>query len=139
MTQTNTHQAVLSPIETLLYVQRVEELLSAPRINHQTGEVTHPNSWVQNREAIDHLSNTCSPKSDLAVAYCMIGAARAVTPDLPSYQYVLSIINAANPTVIQHASGKNGGIPSVNDHAQSFSSVIRMLQKTQRFITNHLI
>lgn len=130
---------VLSPNETLMYVQRVEELLSAPRIDHRTHTVTHRHSWIQNFEAVqvDHVS--CDPKSDLAVAYCMIGAARAVTPDDESYRYVISIINAANPTVVSHASGKQGGIPNVNDSLQSFENVIKMLQKTQTFIQRHLV
>lgn len=129
---------VLSPIETSMYVQRVEELLSAPRIDHRTGEVTHPNSWVQNREAIQADGHSCDPKSDLAVAYCMIGAVRAITPETESYKYVISIINAANPNVIHAASGKQGGIPNVNDRATSFEHVIKMLQKTQTFIERHL-
>lgn len=130
---------VLSSLETLTYIQRVEELLSAPRIDHRTGEVTHPHSWIQNREAITHDQQSCDPKSDLACAYCMIGAVRAVTPDEESYKYVISIINAANPTVIRAASGKQGGIPNVNDRATSFERVIKMLQKTQTFIQRHLV
>lgn len=137
MTQTTT--PVLSPNETLTYTQRVEELLSAPRIDYRTGEVTHPHSWIQGREATDQTNQSCDPKSDLAVAYCMIGAVKAVTPDLESYRYVISIINAANPTIISHASSKQGGIPSVNDFdSTSFERVIKMLQKTQTFIQRHL-
>lgn len=137
MTQTTT--PVLSPNETLTYTQCVEELLSAPRIDYRTGEVTHPHSWIQGREATDQINQSCDPKSDLAVAYCMIGAVRAITPDDDSYKYVISIINAANPTVISHAHGHQGGIPSVNDSdPMSFERVIKMLQKTQIFIERHL-
>lgn len=136
MTQT---QPILSPIETLTYVQRVEELLSAPRINHRTGEVTHPHSWIRNKEAITVYSESCDPKSDLAVAYCMIGAVRAVTPDDDSYKYVISVINVANPTVVSHADGLQGGIPNVNDRITSFQQVVKMLQKTQTFIQRHFI
>lgn len=128
---------VIPPQTTYDYLGRVIELLNAPRRN-TSGRITHDHSWIQHAEAIDQASNHCSPKSDLAVAYCTIGAVRAITlyDDQPdeAYKYVCSIIDAANPQVVVNAHGLQGGIPRVND-SHEFQRVINMLRKAQLLVS----
>lgn len=120
-------QPVVSPQDTLVYLSRALELLSSPRYDkHQ--QIISSHSWIQNTLAIDALNNHVSPKSDLAVAYCVLGAVEAVTPTSEAATYVNSIIDMANPNVIS-----KGSIPGVND-SSSFSNVQRMLTKAMRFV-----
>jgi len=133
-------QPVLPPTITDEYLNRVIELLSAPRRDSQ-GRITHDHSWIRHAEAIDANGNHCSPKSDLAVAYCTIGAVRAVTLYDPNpeqaYKYVLSIIDAANPEVVANANPYTGGIPHVND-SHEFQRVIKMLNKAKTLVARWL-
>lgn len=117
------------------YLDRAEQLLRAPNSSH-----SKPNSWVQNSLAVDHEGRSCEPHSDLAVAYCEIGAVKAVThydnnPDA-AYSYVVSVLHAANPMAISKITGANnmGGIPCVNDSATSFDTIIKMFQRAKLWV-----
>lgn len=119
---------VVSPSETYTYLDRALQLLRAPRYDkHQ--QIINDNSWIRNTLAIDANSNHVDPKSDLAVAYCTLGAVKAVTPTPEAAVYVNSIIDMANPNVISHDS-----IPNVNDRSNSFTHVERMFLKAMRLV-----
>lgn len=133
-TQTTTNTPALPLIDVYTYLDRAEALLRAP--SHH-----NPNhSWIQGSLAIDHEGNSCEPESDLAVAYCEIGAVKAVTFYAPNpeqaYQYVVSVLHAANPRAIKaiHYSDKMGGIPTINDDATSFDSIIKMFQRAKLWV-----
>lgn len=126
---------VVAPQDTYEYLRRALQLLEAPRAGNPQAPC---NSWIKGREAVDINGNSCSPESDLAVAYCEIGAVRAVThyaSDDPvvraaTYNYVLSILQAANPMAINA-----GSVPSVNDNPDTeFSRVQRMFHKAMAFV-----
>lgn len=126
-----TNAPVITPTETYDYLSRALTLLRAPRYDrHQ--QIINSHSWIQNTLAIDANNNHCDPKSDLAVAYCTLGAVQAVTPTPEAAVYVNSIIDMANPNVISHDS-----IPNVNDRSQ-FSSVERMFMKAMRLVEKWL-
>ena len=121
--------AVCSPQETYDYLTRALQLLEAPRYNTKM-EVIANNSWVQNTLAIQADGVHCDPRSDLAVAYCTLGAIQAVTPDDRIATYVNSIIDMANPSIVA-----SGSIPNVNDHARSFERVQRLFHRAQELVT----
>lgn len=137
-TQTQTtNQPALPLIDVYTYLDRAEQLLRAP--SHHNGYQNN-HSWIQGCLAIDHEGLLCAPESDLAVAYCEIGAVKAVTFYAPNpeqaYQYVVSVLHAANPRAIKaiHYSDKMGGIPTINDHATSFDTIIKMFQRAKLWV-----
>lgn len=71
-----TNTPVVSPLETYDYLSRALTLLRAPRYDKHM-QIINSHSWIQNTLAIDALSQPCDPKSDLAVAYCTLGAVQA--------------------------------------------------------------
>lgn len=126
---TKINTPVVSPTETYTYLDRALQLLRAPRYDNHNQQLPNSNSWIRNTLAIDANSNHVDPKSDLAVAYCTLGAVKAVTPDDKTANYVNSIIDMANPNVISHDS-----IPNVNDRSSTFESVERMFLKAMRLV-----
>lgn len=124
--------AVVSPRDTYTYLDRALQLLRAPRYDKHQQQI-NSHSWIQNTLAIDASNNHVDPKSDLAVAYCTLGAVQAVTPTSEAAVYVNSIIDMANPNVISATYSQEGGIPVVNDQSQ-FSSVERMFMKAMRLV-----
>lgn len=106
------------------YLDRAQQLLA--------------HGWVKGREAVDKDGISCAPESDLAVAYCEIGAIKAVThydqdPDA-AYRYVMSILSAANAMVYA-----KGSVPSVNDsQATTQEYVLRMFDKAKNYLTKHM-
>lgn len=102
------------------YLRRALQLLEAPRRDQQ-GNITHPNSWIRNAEAILANGQHCEPEDERAVGWCTIGVVKAVTkyddnPE-PAYRYVCSLLDAS-PIVIAHDS-----LPSSNDSAETFERV----------------
>lgn len=120
MTTNSKTLPVLTADETQTYLRRALELLEAPR----PGD--HPNSWVQGTLAIDINNKHCDPKSDIAVAYCVLGAVEAVTPSPEANKYVLSILNMANPNIMA-----NDTIPHLNDQRNitQFSNIQKLFNK----------
>lgn len=137
-TPTNVPQPALPLIDVYTYLDRAEQLLRAP--SHRN-DYQNNHSWIQGSLALDNKGRSCAPESDLAVAYCEIGAVKAVThyatdPDA-AYQYVVSVLHAANPRAIKaihYSSDKMGGIPEINDHAASFDTIIRMFQRAKLWV-----
>ena len=117
-----TSQAVVPATMAYQYLNRAQQLLEKPRENQ-------PHSWIQGAGAINIDGHPVSPESEQAVAWCTIGVVRAVThydpnPD-EAYKYILSLLNMANPRVIEA-----GSIPQVNDRT-AFQQVIHMFEKAK--------
>lgn len=104
--------------------ERALQLLEAPNIAHN-----QPHSWIKGTLALDKNFGSCQPQSDLAVAYCELGAMQAVVysiyPDSEKQaanNYLVSLFNMANPNVIAHDT-----VPAVNDNPQTEFTLIRKM------------
>jgi hypothetical protein len=145
MTITNT--PILSKQDTIIYLSRALQLLEAPCVQHMsTGHVANKaHSWIQGQLAVDAKGYQVPPESDLAVAYCEIGAIKAVThydqqPEA-AYKYVTAILHAANPAAIVAVRGAHntGGVPTINDHPYTtFERVRKMFTRAIHWSEKHL-
>lgn len=126
-----TNAPVIPYNQVYTYLDRAQQLLSAPC-------PFSDHSWIKGMLAMRRDGRGCEPESDLAVAYCEVGAVKAVThydndPDA-ACSYVISILHAANAQTISKAQGPMGGIPAVNDaHATTFEHVIKMFERAKAF------
>lgn len=118
------------------YLTRALQLLEKPRYRTRLSPGEEPykladHSWIKNAEAwSDQLGKHVAPEDEMASAWCTIGVVKAVTkydsdPDA-AYRYVLSILNAANPTYI--AEGSANAQPRLND-AGDWPTVRRFFQR----------
>lgn len=117
------NKPAIPPTTAYDYLDRAQQLLQ--------------HGWIQGREAIDKDGNSCPPESDLAVAYCEIGAVKAVThydpdPDV-AYRYCLSILDAANALVIE-----KGSVPAVND-TTTHEHVLQMFDRAKQYLIRHFM
>lgn len=98
--------------------------------------------WVQGKEAIDHEGHAVVAWDEKAVAWCEIGAIRAIThyidgsdqdhagKDGPAHRYCVSLLGVANANVLEY-----GSVPSVNDDpVTDHARVIRMFERARAFV-----
>lgn len=126
-----TNAPVIPYNQVYTYLDRAQQLLSAPC-------PFSDRSWIKGMLAMGRDGRGCEPESDLAVAYCEIGAVKAVThydtqPDA-ACSYVVSILHAANPQTISVAAGPMGGVPHVNDAlTTTFDDVVKMFERAKAY------
>lgn len=125
------NQPAISLDLAYIYLDRAQQLLKAPRDGYV-------HSWIKHTLAVDSQEYNVPPESDLAVAYCEIGAIRAVThyADDPekAYSYVCSLLHAANPNAIAAITGRDnqGGIPIINDASDTnIDKVLNMFERAK--------
>lgn len=131
-----TTQPIIPPELAHTLFERALQLLEAPNIAHN-----QPHSWIKGTLALDKNFGSCQPQSDLAVAYCELGAMQAVVysvyPDdqkQAANNYLVSLFNMANPNVIAHDT-----VPAVNDNSSTDFSLVRRMFLRAINLTDKLI
>lgn len=99
--------------------------------------------WTNHFYAVDSNGKPVDPHSDLAVKYCTRGALEAIAYYEPDPQgvikYCVSIINAANPDVLNEDLTPKTNIFAIEilNDSKNQEYAINMLERAKNFLVKH--